>query len=149
MTLNRIQVETELVGRCGDLMEAIGFDVGLTGANLDVGRPLAWALRRSGYTTAILTAPTDDELAIVASSDEDKVLDLTELRLLMNLQNNNKLVDREDATVRWSYGQIAGRIVQSIARAQQRLVDEYGFGLPSAFSHSMTRVDGYSELAGE
>ena len=125
MTITLQQVETVLVGRAQKIMVLVGFSVMTVGTNEDLTDPISMALRKVGVTVADITAPTNDELALVPEAKVDQFLDLAELRLWQNLLGSLDLVDTTALSRSEAWGQIAKQIQTKIDRLTERITTAY------------------------
>lgn len=119
-------VTTVLANRCGPLMTKAGMTI--TALGDDFNDPLAWAIRQCGLTTADPSTPTDAEVAAVAATDTDKLLDLAELRLLETIISNLDSVDTKVGPREEKLDQLAQRVAGRITRLQARIELLYGLG---------------------
>lgn len=130
MTITRANLETVLVQRAGALMTFAGLATDpADGTNSALNDPIGYALRQAGYGVANIAAVIDSDLAVVNTSDIDKLLDLAEYRLLETIQGNLDDVDSAVGQVRESYGQIGERLEKRLARLQKKIAEAYGLGL--------------------
>lgn len=87
MSLTRSIIDPILISRIGSMFVRAGKDGTTTdGTNADLGAPLAWTLRRIGEDVAAYGACTDADLSAVSDDRIDAVLDIAELRCLMDCQ---------------------------------------------------------------
>jgi hypothetical protein len=132
MAPTRAQFEAELVRRAGPWMAKVSMATTVLGTNADLASPIAYALRASGYTLATAGDPT------------------TELRLLENIYQAYTAVDSSAAVVKAALDQFRQAIRQRIAELRSRVGILYGIGdTYGAFAVTLTRTDGYSELAAD
>lgn len=89
MALTRAIVDPLLLARVGELYRRIGKNGTMAdGTNADLAVALGWALRRLGGTSSTFGACTNSDLATLASGREDALLDIAELRCLMDAQTS-------------------------------------------------------------
>lgn len=145
----RADIEQEIVSRAKAWLTAVSMAVTYAGSNLDLNSSIAWAIRQAGGTVSAPSLVTDTDVGTVASADYDFLLDLAEYRTLVSIYQNYKKVDGKAGPVEGKADQLAQRIRAAIADKRAQLFAEYSYGGASAFSISLTRVDGYSELAAD
>jgi len=129
MALTRANCEEILVARLKLLLEAAGLAVTVAGANADLDDPLAWAVRRIGGTTASVSTATSAELAAIATTDFDNLIDLAEYRALQNIMGNLNLVDISAGPRSEKLSQLANQ-VREMLKAREPFV--------AKFIHSLT-----------
>lgn len=130
MSLTRANVETILVRRCGSLLTAAGLDgTTLDGTNVDLNDPIGYALREMGYTVDDITAVADDDVSSVSTANYDKLLDLSELRTLENIQGNLDEVDITLGPRKEALGQLPDRLEKRIERLEAKVRKVYGIGV--------------------
>ncbi len=150
MALTRSDIETELVQRTGHWLTAGGLDgTTINGSNLSLNAPIGWAIRTVGGTVVAPSLVTSTDVQTVAAADYDKFLLLAELRTLQNVLASYALVDAKAGPVEAKASQLADRIERRIGDIKGELSYTYGYGGYGAFSLTLTRTDGYSELAAE
>jgi hypothetical protein len=131
-------------------MAKVSMATTVLGTNADLASPIAYALRASGYTLATAGDPTTSDLSVTDAADEDKLYDLAELRLLENIYQAYTAVDSSAAVVKAALDQFRQAIRQRIAELRSRVGILYGIGdTYGAFAVTLTRTDGYSELAAD
>lgn len=128
-------------------MASAGLAVTFTGSNLDLNAPIGWAIRQAGGTVVAPSLVTSTDVQTVAAADYDKFLLLAELRTLQNVLASYALVDAKAGPVEAKSSQLADRIERRIASIRAELAGTYSYGGYGAFAVTLTRVDGYSELA--
>lgn len=143
----RADIEQELVSRTEAWLTAAGLAVTFAGANADLNAPIGWAIRQAGGTVSAPSLVTSTDVQTVASADYDKFLDLAELRTLETVLANYGDVDLKAGPVEIKGSQFGDRIERRISQLKSWLSSAYGIGGYGAFSVSLTRTDGYSELA--
>lgn len=128
MSLTRANVETILVRRCGSLLTAAGLDgTTLDGTNVDLNDPIGYALREMGYTVDDITAVADADVS--SAANYDKLLDLSELRTLENIQGNLDEVDITLGPRKEALGQLPTRLEKRIERLEAKVRKVYGIGV--------------------
>src|SRR5215469_7613859 len=104
MTITRAQCEVILTRRRGLVMTRIGLDGTTTsGANLDLGDPIAFAIRQLGYGVTDPTNPADADLAPVDQTTIDELLDVAEWRVLLSCLGNAARVTQQGGTDKIDY----------------------------------------------
>lgn len=147
MPLTRANVEALLIARVGAWLTSVGLDgVTVSGANLSLNDPIGWAIRQAGGAVAAPALVTDADVATVASSDIDKLLDLAEYRALLSVLSNNTATDIKAGPVEIKDSQFGTALLARIAALRAQIGADYGIGGYGAFSVQLTRMDGYSEL---
>lgn len=148
MAPTRAQFEAEIVSRVGGFLSAAGLAITTAGTNTDLDSPIAYALRASGYTASY--PPTTADLSTTETADEDKLYDLAELRALENAYAHYTKVDSSAVVLKASLDQLRQAMRARIAELRARVALLYGIGdTYGAFAVTLTRMDGYSELAAE
>lgn len=143
----RANAETELVTRLGPWLSNVGMAITVVGSNASLNGALAYAIVLAGGTVVDPALVTSTDIATVAAADLYKFYDLAELRTLETILSNFTLVDAKAGPVEAKSSQFADRLERLIARKKADLATAYGIGAYSAFSVTLTRTDGYSELA--
>jgi hypothetical protein len=146
MATTRATFEAELVSRAEAWLTAASMAVTFAGSNADLNSPLGWAIRQAGGTVAGATV-ADGDVATVDSADLDLMYDLAELRMLQSILANYAKVDKKAGPVELKSSQLFDQIRARIASLREWLSSTYSYGGYAAFSVSLTRTDGYSELA--
>lgn len=150
MSYSRANLETILIARVGAWLTAAALDgATVDGTNASLNDPIGWAIRTSGGTVAAPALVTDADVATVASADLDQLIDLAELRTLESVLSNFTGVDKKAGPVELKSSQMADRLERRIVALRAAIGLTYGIGGYGAFSVSLTRTDGYSELAAE
>lgn len=142
----RADIEQELVSRAEAWLVSAGLAVTYAGANADLNAPIGWAIRTAGGSVVAPSLVTSDDVATVPTADYDFFLDLAELRTLQSILANFSGVDKKAGPVELKSSQLGDRIAKRISQLEYWLAAQYGFGGFGAFSVSLTRTDGYSEL---
>ena len=129
MTITRAQIETVLIRRAGKLMTAADLD-GTThhGVNADLNDPIGWALRQMGYSVTTLTNVVDADMATVADDEIDQLLDMSEYRLLENIEGNYDDVDISANGRSESLNQLIVQVAKRLERVKAKVESTYGFG---------------------
>lgn len=130
MSVTRAQLEKLIVKRCGKLMDAVDFDLTYTGVNDDLNDPIAWAVRRNGGTVSNPISVSDADIATLADSKLDALIDLAEYRTLINVKGNYALVDIQAGPEKENLSQTVANLEQLLARKWQYIQDTYGIGSP-------------------
>jgi len=127
MAITRLQLENELVSRRKAMLEAVGI-LSTPAGYPDLNSPIAYAIRQSGGTVSNLSSVVDADLATVDAEDYDKLMDVAEYRLLMNIKGRWAKVDISSGPYRQSLGQFADQLDKDIAAMKTQLQEEHGFG---------------------
>lgn len=143
----RANLESEVVSRIGAWMSNVGFAVAVAGSNANLNSPIGWAIRTSGGSTSDPALVTDADVATVAVSSYDQLTDLAELRTLEAIYKAYTGVDVKGLSFSESGDQFAQRIWQAITALRSSIEGVYGIGGHGAFAVTLTRTDGYSDLA--
>ena len=128
MTLTRAQVEQELVTRRQSMLKAVGMDDTSNGSNADLNSPIGYAVRQCGGTVASLGSVSSADVQTVDTSDLDRLLDIAEYRLLMNIKGRWAKVDTSSGPFSQSLSQLADQLDKDLASLKTNLGDQYGFG---------------------
>ena len=131
MTATRATIETLIVRRCRNLMDAVGFALTYAGANDDLNDPIGWAIRQKGGTVLNAVSVSDADVANIADADFDALIDLAEYRTLVNIKGNYALVDVKAGPYSESLSQNASNLEQLIARKWAYIQSAYGIGAPT------------------
>jgi len=131
--MNRQELQTLLVRRCGNLLTAAHMKTTTEGDNPDMADPILWAMRMLGYSPASVIVVSDFELAAVADAHISALLDLAELQLLANIQGNYARVSSSTGssvgpTVSESWGQLLSQI-SDMVKQKRMYVDAMHSGL--------------------
>lgn len=146
MTVSRADIEQELVSRAEAWLTSAGLAVTFAGANADLNNPIGWAIRQAGGSVASPSLVTSTDVQTVAAADYDFFLDLAELRTLENILANFSGVDKKAGPVELKSSQLADRIAARIAYLRASLAAVYSYGGYGAFSVTLTRSDGYTDI---
>ena len=128
MTITRAQVEAELISRRLAMLQAVNMDTTSQGANPDLNSPIAYAVRQCGGTVASLSAVTSGDVQSVDEAEIDKLLDLAEYRLLMNIKGRWAKVDASSGPFSQSLSQFADQLDKDLEAMKANLENVYGFG---------------------
>lgn len=128
MSITRAQVEAELISRRLAMLKAVDMDTTSQGANPDLNSPIAYAVRQCGGTVASLSAVTSGDVQTVDEADIDKLLDLAEYRLLMNIKGRWAKVDISSGPFSQSLSQFSKDLDADIFEKKASLQSSYGFG---------------------
>lgn len=145
----RADIETLLVSRAGASLASAGMAVTIVGTNASLNDAIGWAIRQSGGTVTAPALVTSTDVQTVDSADFDQLIDLAELRTLETILSNYSAVDKKAGPVELKSSQFADRILARIGQLRSWIAVAYDIGSYGAFSVSLTRTDGYSELAAE
>lgn len=126
--MNRANVESVLIGRCGALLAAVGLDSNtVDGTNSDLNDPIWFALNRCGYGVTDISAVSDTDISQVDDEDTAAMLDIAELRTLETARNNAiSLVDITIGPRRESLSQLSTQLEKSIASKRAQIMLEHG-----------------------
>jgi len=128
----RAQYETILLKRLGALLTAAGLDgTNHSGANADLNDPLGYAVRKLGGTVVNLVSVDDTDLATVAASKLDALLDVAQLRTMENVSGNYVLVDNKTGPYSQNLSQVKTALQADIDKLRTKIETEYGIGLAS------------------
>lgn len=144
MALTRASVETVLVRRVGAWLTFVSLDgTTHTGSNADLADPIATALLLSGYAVADITNPSDADLALVAQTDQLKILDVAEYRTLETILQQFTDSDVKGLTFATNDDQFGTRVLARLTKLQATLLTQYGIGLQSAapYAGGISRSD--------
>jgi hypothetical protein len=128
MSVTRAQVEAELISRRQAMLKAAEMDVTFQGANPDLNGPIGYAVRQCGGTVASLSAVVSSDIQTVDEADIDKLLDLAEYRLLMNIKGRWAKVDLSSGPFSQSLNQFADQLDTDLAAMKENLEYVHGFG---------------------
>jgi len=128
MSYTRANLESILVKRLSALMLKAGMAVTYAGSNADLNDPIGWALRQSDYTVNNINSVADSDVANVSTENLDKVLDLSEYRLLQNVLGNLDDVDSKLGPRDEKLSQLAKQVESKLNKLESKLKTEYGFG---------------------
>jgi hypothetical protein len=129
MALTRANVEVLLIRRTGQMLTVVGLDgTTVDGTNIDLNDPIGYGIRNSGGTTDDFTNVDDDDVGTVAADDYDQLIDIAELRTLMNVQGNYDLVDTDVGEVTEQWSKLGETLEKAIKRKQDQVDDLYDFG---------------------
>lgn len=130
MALTRANVESVLIRRLGRILAACQLDgATVDGSNPDLADPIGLAVRQLGGTTASIADVADADLATLADSQADALLDVAELRALESCLGNLPDVDVTVGPERESLGQLGTRLEAAIARKRSQVLRDHGIGL--------------------
>jgi hypothetical protein len=153
MALTRANIEVLLISRTGQLLTVIGLDgTTVDGTNTDLNDPIGYGIRNSGGTVADFTNVVDSDVTTVAESDYDQLIDIAELRTLMNIQGNYDLVDTDVGEVTEDWSKLGDTLEKAIDRKQKQVDDIYDFGAKEldggviSFDFAEHDVDNVDEL---
>lgn len=149
MTTTRANVEAAIVADLGAWMAAAGLAVTIVGTNASLNNPIGWAIRMSGGTTAAPALVTDADVATVSTSYYDQLIALAELKTLEAIYQGWTAVDVRGLSFEESGDQFGKRVWAALQAKREEVEGVYGIGGYGAFSVTLTRTDGYSELAAE
>ncbi len=127
MTATLSGVKSVLEKRTSKLMAAVDLDA----QTFDIDDPLAYAMRKMGYSVASVGVVTSSEVTTVPDSDVNQLLDLAELRLLETLYNEVlTLVTVSFGSRSQQLSDMSLRLRLTIDGKRKALEREYGDGLP-------------------
>jgi hypothetical protein len=130
MSLTRAGAETLLIRRLGKLLTEAGLDgTTLNGSNADLADPLGWAVRQCGGSVANIANVADTDLAGIAASDTDKLLDLAEYRTLQSLSTSPVFINIQVGSRREDLSKLADMIDKRLERKLAQLQQDYDFGI--------------------
>lgn len=131
MSITRVNLETELVTRSHGYLENVGMAVTNVGTNADLNGPIGYAIRQSGGTVASPSLVADSDLSSFEASDIDKLADIAEYRLLLNIKRQWGKVDIKAGQLSQSLSQFADQLDKDIAALKDDLITSYGYGVAS------------------
>ncbi len=126
MTGTRAEISDILVGRATGLIVVTGVSADPAAdasPRAYTDDPIAYAVRKSGGSTASLLAATDAEIAAVETGKEDQVLDIAELRFLDNLIGRWTKANQSRGPITQSLGDL-GKFYQDRADSLREKVKE-------------------------
>jgi hypothetical protein len=130
MTLTRANVEALLVRRLGSLLTEAELDgTTVNGTNIDLADSIGWAVRQCGGAVANITAVADADLAGIAATNYDQLLDLAEYRALQTISGSPVFVNIQVGQRREDLGKLAETVDKRLERKLKQLQQDYGFGL--------------------
>jgi len=122
----RANLEAILVKRAGGIMAVTSMAVTTAGSNADLNDPIAYALRKSGYTVSNLVLVADADVSDVTDGDLDMVLDYAELRTLETVSTNlAQFVDVTDGPISEKMSQYAASLDKRIAKLSDKITILY------------------------
>lgn len=126
--MNRANIESVLIGRCGQLLAAVGLDSATAnGTNSDLNDPIWFALNRCGYGVTDISAVSDFDVSQVDDEDLAALLDIAELRVIETARNSaTSLVDITIGPRRESLSQLSGQLEKTIASKRAQILLEHG-----------------------
>jgi hypothetical protein len=134
MSLTRASTETILIRRIGRWLTAAGLDgTTISGANLDLADPIAWAIRQSEGTVTSAAVPADADFLTTTASD-DRILDLAELRALENAYQNYTDVDLKAGPVEIKGDQLRDGLLAVLQAKRLAVSLQYNIGGSSTIS---------------
>jgi hypothetical protein len=125
----RLQVEKELVSRCGRRMALVGFSATATGSNPDLDGPIREGLLAVEMVPAAWSV-TDADLAGLPAAEIPLFLDVAELRLLESILQNCDEADQKQNSDEQDWGKFAADLGNQIEKKRQWLLQRYLFGVP-------------------
>ena len=131
MSITRANLETELVSRVQGYLENVEMAVTFEGANTDLNGPIGYAIRQSGGTVASPSLVADSDLSSFEASDFDKLADIAEYRLLLNIKRKWGKVDVKAGQLSESLSQFAEQLDVDISALKDDLNTSYGYGVAS------------------
>lgn len=96
----------------------------------NIQEAIAWAGRKLGYTIAKLDAVTDAELELIADTDIDVLIDLSELATLRALPGNLPGIDTQTGPMRVTVSKLAEQLENMIGRRTGEIITEHGNRVP-------------------
>jgi hypothetical protein len=125
MAITRLQLDQELVSRRKAMLEAVGIPESPS-VYPALNSPVAYAIRQCGGTVANISGVVDSDLATVDPADYDKLMDLAEYRLLMNIKGRWAKVDISSGPFSQSLSQLADQLDKDIAAMKTLVAEQYG-----------------------
>lgn len=127
MAITREQLENELESRRNAMLAAVGIAKTPTGF-AEMNSPIGYAIRQCGGTVANFSSVADSDLATVDPADYDKLMDLAEYRLLINIKGNWGRVDFTSGPFSQSLSQFAEQLDKDIELIKEQLENVHGIG---------------------
>ncbi len=134
MALTLANVELLIVARTSGWLTKAGMAVttiGAAGQNADLNDPIGYGIIEADGSLLSRVLLVDADVATVDSADEDKMLDIAELRTLQNIQGNLALVDTKIGPRDEKLGQLLSALEKLLERKEERIDNLYGVGLPA------------------
>jgi len=125
MAITRIQLDKELVSRRKAMLEAVGIPENPS-VYPEFNSPISYAIRQCGGTVTDFTNVVDGDLATVDPADYDKLMDLAEYRLLMNIKGRWAKVDIRSGPFSQNLSQLADQLDKDIAAMKTSVAETYG-----------------------
>lgn len=155
MPLTRAILDPILVSLVGETLKKVSRDgATVDGTNADVSIGIAMALFGMGLTAANPLAVTDDELAAVAASDLNRIIQVGRVEILDNVLSNWAKTNATAGTDnKQDWATLRNSIEISAARLRRQVEDQFGVGAgpiplistPSGpFAAGQNRLDGWA-----
>lgn len=133
-TLTLANCELLLVARTSAWLVKADMAITVTGAaaqNADLNDPIGYGIIAAGGSLLSRVLLVDADVATVASANEDKMIDIAELRTLQNVQGNLALIDTKIGPRDEKLGQLLGVLNTLLERKEKRIESLYGLGVPA------------------
>lgn len=131
MTITRAQLEAELVSRSQGYLETVEMAVSSDGANADLNAPIGFAVRQCNGTVVDPSLVADSDISGFEDADFDKLADIAEYRLLLNIKRRWGKVDIKVGQLSESLSQFADQLDKDIAALKNANMQAYGLGMPT------------------
>jgi len=131
MSLTRANFEAELVTRQQGRMEAVEMDVTSEGSNADLNGPIGFSIRKCGGAVASFGAVADADISAFEEDEYDKLIDIAEYRLLLNIKGRWGKVDIRAGQLSENLSQFGKDLDEDIKTALENLRNIHGFGVGS------------------
>lgn len=131
MSLTRANFEAELVTRQQGRMEAVEMAVSTEGANADLNGPIGFAVRKCGGSVASFGTVADGDISAFEEDEYDKLIDIAEYRLLLNIKGRWGKVDIRAGQLSENLSQFGKDLDEDIKTALNNLKSIHGFGVGS------------------
>jgi hypothetical protein len=129
MSLTRANFEEELVSRQQSRLEAVDMAVTHDGSNTDLNSPIGYAIRQCGGSVATFGTVANGDLSSFAEEDYDKLIDVAEYRLLLNIKGRWGKVDMKAGQLSESLSQFAKDLDEDIKQKFTLIQMLHGFGV--------------------
>lgn len=129
MAITRANAEAILVKRIGALLTEASLDGStVDGTNVDLNDPIGVALRQLGYSISDITAVADADLASIAETEFNELLDRAELRGLESIEGNLTYVDITAGPRSEKLSQLMEHVRTRKDQLADKVTQEYGTG---------------------
>ena len=112
-------------------MEAVEMDVTSEGSNADLNGPIGFSIRKCGGAVASFGAVADADISAFEEDEYDKLIDIAEYRLLLNIKGRWGKVDIRAGQLSENLSQFGKDLDEDIKTALENLRNIHGFGVGS------------------